>query len=307
MSTIKDLRELMNTRFDDVCKSIEFNSSVMQDLKSAISNLQAANNNLQVKCDTVLAENAELKKEVKVLKDDITELKQYLRRWFPTATTSTTSVFGAPVPSSSAGAFMFGAAKTEPVNSTPSNFAFGSGTTPSATASNFTGFQAPSQPASNMFQFGSQPSNNPAPAFGAASGGFSFGAKSDAPSQMAPASSSQAPAFGVPSQTMFGGATAPTFGGAAPAAASTPFVFGNTASSSGGSFSFGTPQQDSQNAGQFQAQPQFNISTPPTFNFGAASNQSSQPFQFAASSSAAPAEPSTGRRIRKAVRRGVRN
>lgn len=45
-------------------------------------------------------------------------------------------------------------------------------------------------------------------------------------------------------------------------------------------FSFGTTQEPQQNAAQFQPQPAFNISTPATFNFGAASTQSG-PFQFA--------------------------
>lgn len=76
----RELKSLVSTKFDELTHSIEFNSSIIQDLKKSILDLQATNNNLKLRNDQLTTENAEIKKEVKELKFAVIELKQYSRR-----------------------------------------------------------------------------------------------------------------------------------------------------------------------------------------------------------------------------------
>ncbi|XP_042898280.1 uncharacterized protein [Parasteatoda tepidariorum] len=168
------------------------------------------------------------------------------------------------------------------------------------------------------FQFGSQPTiatSTPTIGFGgAASSAFAFGNKPETVNSLQPAASSTqmpVPAFGsAPTQLMFGNSTTPAFGKQTPggfnfglptSSNSTPvFQFGvekKQATPQSG-FSLGTPSQDTMNQ---NFQPQFNISTPPSFNFGATS--SAGPFQFVPSSDSSQAASAGPRKIRKACRR----
>ncbi|XP_015920945.2 nuclear pore complex protein Nup153 isoform X2 [Parasteatoda tepidariorum] len=234
-----------------------------------------------------------------------------------TTTAASTGFTFSATPASSTGNFVFGAKSEATTASTPS-FAFGSGSASTAKPSITTFENNLSSTPAVPFQFGNQPTiatSAPTIGFGgAASSAFAFGNKPETVNSLQPAASSTqmpVPAFGsAPTQPMFGNSTTPAFGKQAPggfnfglptSSNSTPvFQFGvekKQATPQSG-FSFGTPSQDAMNQ---NFQPQFNISTPQSFNFGATS--SAGPFQFAASSDSSQATSAGPRKIRKAFRR----
>nr|XP_042901299.1 uncharacterized protein LOC122269939 [Parasteatoda tepidariorum] len=79
-SKIKNLKELITNKFNDLTHSIEFNSEVIQELKNSITELQNVNKTLQAKNDQPTRGNAEIKKEINELIEAVIELKQYSRR-----------------------------------------------------------------------------------------------------------------------------------------------------------------------------------------------------------------------------------
>ena len=75
-----ELKSLLSSKFEDLKVSIDFNSSIIQDLKTTIIDLQNSNKMLQRKQDELTSENTNMKKLIVELKQDIVDLKQYSRR-----------------------------------------------------------------------------------------------------------------------------------------------------------------------------------------------------------------------------------
>lgn len=75
-----ELKEYISSKLAEFSISIEFNSSVVQDLKKTIIELQSMNKNLEARNEQLTTENIEIKQEVKELKLAVIELKQYSRR-----------------------------------------------------------------------------------------------------------------------------------------------------------------------------------------------------------------------------------
>jgi len=75
-----ELKSFINNKFEDLTASIEFNSSIIKELKESITNLENSNKSLQTKCTLLESENTEMKKQLTVLQSDVIDLKQYTRR-----------------------------------------------------------------------------------------------------------------------------------------------------------------------------------------------------------------------------------
>lgn len=74
------LKSFMCTKFDELTSSIEFNSDIIQDLKTQIDDLQKENKTLRIDQERITRENTEMKKNIEELKLEIVDLKQYTRR-----------------------------------------------------------------------------------------------------------------------------------------------------------------------------------------------------------------------------------
>lgn len=68
-----ELKSIMTSQFKELTKSIEFNCSIIKDLKETIADLKTQNNILK-------SENSAMKNQLQELKHDVIELKQYTRR-----------------------------------------------------------------------------------------------------------------------------------------------------------------------------------------------------------------------------------
>lgn len=75
-----DIKDFVSTKLEEFKKYLEFNNSLIQDLKVAVDNLQITNIKLQEQSQELVKENVEMKKEIKDLKLEVIELKQYSRR-----------------------------------------------------------------------------------------------------------------------------------------------------------------------------------------------------------------------------------
>jgi len=77
---MEDLKSLFSSNFEDLKVSIDFNSKIIQELKTTITDLQNSNKILQRKQEELKSENTNMKKQIVELKQDIVDLKQYSRR-----------------------------------------------------------------------------------------------------------------------------------------------------------------------------------------------------------------------------------
>lgn len=75
-----DLKKFVSDKLEDFKQALDFNNSIIQDLKKTITALEETNKKLQYDNKIITEENQEIKKEVKELKLSIIELKQYSRR-----------------------------------------------------------------------------------------------------------------------------------------------------------------------------------------------------------------------------------
>lgn len=96
-----DLKAFMSSKFDELCSSIEFNSSIIQDLKTQMKELQNLNESLKMSNANLIQENSKIKSELKELKNDIVELKQYSRRLKQYSRRSNFEITNFPEPESS--------------------------------------------------------------------------------------------------------------------------------------------------------------------------------------------------------------
>lgn len=75
-----ELKKFVSEKLDDFKDTLDFNNTVIQDLKRAVTKLEDANKNLQSENKRITEENVLIKKEIKDLKLSVIELKQYSRR-----------------------------------------------------------------------------------------------------------------------------------------------------------------------------------------------------------------------------------
>lgn len=80
LSKMNDLKDFVSSKLDEFKKSLEFNSSVIEDLKTTVSELKTATTLLKQENEKLKTENLSFKKELKYVKQEVIELQQYSRR-----------------------------------------------------------------------------------------------------------------------------------------------------------------------------------------------------------------------------------